>query len=263
MALLSYLLLGCISGTLAGLLGVGGGLVIVPALIFLFHQQGFSDALTTHMAVGTSLATIVLTSISSVRVHHAHRAVQWRLFRYLSTGIVTGALLGAVIAHALQATVLQAVIGLFAMLVSAQMAFDLKPKAQRALPGKPALWASGNGIGLLSSLFGIGGGSITVPLLTYFSVPIQQAVATSAACGLPIALAGSVGFVLTGWSQAELPAGSLGYVYLPAFMGIVASSVFFAILGARLAHRLPAAVLKKLFALLLLGVGVQLLTSAL
>lgn len=261
MALLSYLLLGCISGTLAGLLGVGGGLIIVPALIFLFQQQGFSPALTTHLAVGTSLATIVLTSLSSVRVHHSHGAVQWPVFKYLSAGIVTGALLGAVLADALQAVVLQAVIGLFAMVVGGQMLFGLKPRAHRALPGKAALWGWGNGIGALSTLFGIGGGSITVPLLSYFSLPIQQAVATAAACGLPIALAGSVGFVLTGWSQTQLPNGSLGYVYVPAFLGIVITSVLFAIFGARLAHRLPAPVLKKLFALLLLGIGMQLLTG--
>jgi len=263
MALLSYLLLGCVSGTLAGLLGVGGGLIIVPALIFIFHQQGFADELITHMAVGTSLATIILTSISSVRVHHAHGAVQWMLFKHLSVGIVTGSLLGAWLADSIQATALQVLIALFALAVSLQMGFDFKPTSRQPLPGKRGLWLIGNGIGMLSTLFGIGGGSITVPLLIRFSVPIQQAVATASVCGLPIALAGGLGFVITGWSNPLLPAHSLGYVYVPAFLGIVASSVLFAGFGARLAHRLPAPTLRKLFALLLFAVGVQLLSIAL
>lgn len=263
MALISYLLLGCVSGTLAGLLGVGGGLIIVPALILMFHQRGFADEVITHMAVATSLATIILTSISSVRVHHAHGAVQWRLFKNLSVGIVAGSLLGAWLADSIQARALQVLIALFALVVSLQMGFDFKPISRQPLPGKKGLWLIGNGIGMLSTLFGIGGGSITVPLLIRFSVPIQQAVATASVCGLPIALAGALGFVIMGWSNPLLPTYSLGYVYAPAFLGIVASSVLFAGLGARLAHRLPASTLRKLFALLLFAVGIQLLSAAL
>ncbi|MBL4607176.1 MAG: sulfite exporter TauE/SafE family protein [Pseudomonadales bacterium] len=262
MAFLYYILLGSVAGTLAGLLGVGGGLVIVPVLVYLFQQQGFAPEVLTHMAVGTSLATIVMTSISSIRTHHAHGAVQWSVFKQLVVGIVIGSLLGAVLADFIQGPWLQLLIGIFALVVAAQMGFGLKSQALRPLPGVKGMFISGGVIGSISALFGIGGGSVTVPLLTRFSVPAQQAVATSAACGLPIAVAGSVGFMATGWGQTQLPALSIGYIYLPAFLGIVLSSTLFAIFGARLAHQVSANTLKKIFALLLFVIGLRLVGAA-
>lgn len=261
MSIFYYLVLGCVAGTLAGLLGIGGGLIIVPALIYIFSQQGIAPEMLTHMAVGTSLATIVFTSISSVRMHHVHGAVQWRLFQRLVLGIIIGSLAGAWVADSLQGVVLQLFIGVFALMVSFQMGFGLQPVERKALPGNIGLMWSGVGIGAISTLFGIGGGSVTVPLLTRFSVPIRHAVATSSACGLPIAVVGALGFVVTGWAQPNLPEYSLGYLYLPAVAGIVLSSVVFAGLGARLAHHLPAATLKKVFALLLFFVACQLLAG--
>ena len=261
MSFLYYLVLGCVAGTLAGLLGVGGGLIIVPTLIYIFSQQGISPEILTHMAVGTSLATIVFTSISSVKMHHAHGAVQWHLFQRLALGIVVGSLLGAWVADSLQGVVLQVFIGVFALGVSLQMGLGLQPSETKALPGNTGLMWSGVGIGAISALFGIGGGSVTVPLLTRFSVPIKHAVATSSACGLPIAMAGALGFVMMGWAEPNLPEYSLGYIYLPALAGIVLSSVVFAGLGARLAHYLPAATLKKVFSVVLFFVGVQLLAG--
>lgn len=259
MVLIVYLILGACAGVLAGLFGVGGGMIIVPVLVYSFAIQGFAPEALTHMAVGTSLATIAFTSINSIRAHHKRGAVRWPLVRWLALGIVGGALIGALTAALLSGSALQKIIGVFAIVMSIQMTFDFTPKAVRAEPGKPALASAGVIIGWASAIFGIGGGSLTVPFLVWRSVPIQQAVATSAACGLPIAVAGSLSFIWTGWTTAELPPWSLGYVYLPALLGIALTSVFFAGYGARLAHRLPQRVLKRLFALLLLCVGINFL----
>lgn len=254
-----YLVLGAFAGVLAGLFGVGGGMIIVPVLVYSFAVQGFAPEVLTHMAVGTSLATIAFTSISSVHAHHRQGAVRWHLFVWLALGILGGCMLGALTAAALSGPVLQKIIGIFAICVAIQMAFELKPRAALAEPGKPTLAIAGGVIGWASSIFGIGGGSLTVPFLVWRSVTMQQAVATSAACGMPIALAGALSFMATGWGMATLPDWTLGYVYLPAMTGIAATSVFFAGYGARLAHRLSQRMLKRLFALLLVTVGINFL----
>ena len=259
MSLIPYLLVGCVAGTMAGLMGVGGGLVIVPSLIYLFGKQGISPEVLTHLAIGTSLATIIFTSISSIRTHNRHEAVCWNLFATLGVGIVFGAIGGAFVADLLQGRMLQILIGCFAILVSTQMGLGLKPAASRDLPGSKTMIASGSVVGGVSSVFGIGGGSLTVPLLVFFNVPIRQAVGTSAACGLPIAVAGALGFLIMGLGETELPSMSTGYIYWPAFFGIILSSVIFAPIGARLAHKIPADTLRKLFALLLFVVGVRFL----
>ena len=259
MELLLYLLLGAAAGVLAGLFGVGGGLIIVPVLVFSFAAQGMPAEILTHLAVGTSLATIVFTSINSALEHQRQGAVRWPLFRWLSLGILFGAALGALTAAAIEGGWLQKIIGVFALVIAAQMALDLKPRASRAVPGKPGLAAAGGVIGWASAIFGIGGGSLTVPFLVWRSVPMQQAVATSAACGLPIALAGALSFVATGWGNPQLPPWSVGFVYLPALVGIAVTSMFFARFGARLAHRLSPRLLKRLFALLLFSVGLSFL----
>lgn len=259
MEFILYLVLGGCAGVLAGLFGVGGGMIIVPVLVYSFALQGFAPDVLTHMAVGTSLATIAFTSISSVRAHHKLGAVRWPLFVWLTLGIIGGCVLGALSAAALSGPVLQKVIGVFAICVAIQMAFDLRPRAALAEPGRPTLGVAGVVIGWASSIFGIGGGSLTVPFLVWRSVPMQQAVATSAACGMPIAVAGALSFIATGWGATPLPDWSLGYVYLPAMVGIAATSVFFAGFGARLAHRLSQRLLKRLFALLLVLVGINFL----
>jgi len=256
---LIYLVLGCFAGTLAGLFGVGGGMIIVPVLVYSFALQGFSPEVLTHMAVGTSLATIVFTSINAIRAHHRLGAVRWPLFAWMTLGIVAGCVLGALTAAYISGPMLQKIIGVFAIAVAVQMAFKLQPKAALAEPGKPALSLAGVVIGWASAIFGIGGGSLTVPFLVWRSVPMQQAVATSSACGLPIAIAGAASFVWTGWAATPLPAWSMGYIYLPALVGIAATSMLFAGFGARLAHRLSQVLLKRLFALLLLCVGINFL----
>lgn len=256
-----YLMLGAFVGVVAGLLGVGGGLIIVPVLIMLFHQYGFSPLITTHLAVGTSLATIVLTSISSVRAHHQHGAVIWPVFRGLMPGIVAGALLGAALANAMSAALLKNLFGVFELIVAVQMGFGVRPNAARDLPGRLGMSSAGGVIGTVSSVVGIGGGTLTVPYLVWCNVSVQKAVATSSACGLPIAVAGGLGFALTGWQNPHLPPGSSGYIYWPAFLGIVMSSMITAPLGARLAHRLPATTLKRVFAVFLAILGIRMLLS--
>ncbi len=254
-----YLALGALAGILAGLFGIGGGLVIVPVLIFSFGLQGISTEVAAHLAVGTSLATIVFTSVSSIRSHHLQRAVRWEVFRPMVTGIVIGAVLGAWTASLLSGPALELIIGVFVILVGLKMLLDVNPKTARPVPGRGGLAAAGGVIGWGSAIFGIGGGTLTVPFLSWRSVPMQQAVATSAACGLPIAIAGAATNLWTGWGHEALPDYAVGFVYLPALLGIVATSMLFARFGATLAHRLDAKLLKRLFAVLLLIVGTRFL----
>jgi len=254
-----YLLLGGFAGVLAGLFGVGGGLIIVPVLVFSFTAQGFDPLILTHLAVGTSLATIVFTSLNSILTHHRKGAVRWAVVRWMTLGILIGAALGSVTAAAIHGPLLQKIIGVFAIAMAVQMGFSLQPKASAGVPGKPVLTGAGILIGWASAIFGIGGGSLTVPFLSWRSVPMQQAVATSAACGLPIAIAGALSFAVVGWQDPHLPPWSVGFVYLPALLGVAITSMFFARIGALLAHRLSPRLLRRLFALLLLGVGLNFL----
>ena len=257
--LLFYLTLGLFAGVMAGLLGVGGGLIIVPTLAWIFHHQQVDDAIVMHLAIGTSLATIVVTSISSVRAHHRRGAVLWPIFWRLTPGIVVGAWLGAAIADALPSAVLSKVFAVFVLTVAAQMGFGAKPAPHRELPGTTGMLTAGGVIGAVSAIVGIGGGSLTVPFLTWCNTAIRQAVATSSACGLPIALAGALGFVVTGLNATGRPDWSLGYVYGPALVGITLTSMLSAPLGAKLAHTLPTEMLKKVFAAFLTLVGVKML----
>ncbi len=249
--------LGVFAGLVAGLLGVGGGLIIVPVLALLFERAGYGPVM--HLAIGTSLATIVFTSIASVRAHHRHGAVRWPVFFRLTPGIVAGALLGAAVADRLPTDALRLFFGLFELFVAVQLTLDLRPKPQRRLPGSLGMGLAGAVIGGVSAIVGIGGGTLTVPFLVWSNVAMREAVATSAACGLPIAVAGAFGFMLAGRDATGLPPGSLGYVHLPSLAAIVATSILFAPLGARLAHRLPARTLKRIFALLLFVLAVRML----
>ena len=257
--LLFYLTLGLFAGVMAGLLGVGGGLIIVPTLAWIFHHQQVDDAIVMHLAIGTALATIVVTSISSVRAHHRRGAVLWPIFWRLTPGIVVGAWLGAAIADALPSAVLSKVFAVFVLTVAAQMGFGAKPAPHRELPGTTGMLTAGGVIGAVSAIVGIGGGSLTVPFLTWCNIAIRQAVATSSACGLPIALAGALGFVVTGLNAAGRPDWSLGYIYGPALVGITLTSMLSAPLGAKLAHTLPTEMLKTVFAAFLTLVGVKML----
>ncbi|WP_444899019.1 sulfite exporter TauE/SafE family protein [Microbulbifer sp. VAAC004] len=260
--LLVYLLLGAVAGTAAGLLGIGGGLIIVPALVLIFSATGISPEVLTHMAVGTSLATIVITSISSVWAHNAKGAVDWHLFWVMTPGILVGSWLGGVTADLLPGAWLQLLIGVFAIIMAVRMGVSgLRAASQKEsddrLPGSLPLICSGGVIGWLAAIFGIGGGALIVPYLSHFAVKMQRAVGTSAAFGLPIAISGSLSFVVQGWGNKLLPDWSSGYIYWPAFLGIVLTSVLFAKLGANLAHKISAKRLKLCFALLLCIIGIR------
>lgn len=257
--LLIYLVVGAFVGLIAGLLGVGGGLIIVPALVFVFQGQGVSVDVIVHLAIGTSLATIAVTSISSMRAHHRHGAVQWDVFRRLTPGIVIGALLGAVIADFLPTKAMRLGFGIFELLVAAQIGFNLMLAPRGHLPGTVGTSLAGGVIGAVSAALGIGGGTLTTPFLVWCNFSLRQAVATSSACGLPIALAGAAGFIVTGWSEPGLPSWSSGYFYWPAFAGIVVSSLLCAPLGAKLTHTLPVTALRRFFAIFLAVLGIRML----
>ncbi len=255
--LAAYCALGLATGFLAGLLGVGGGLIIVPVLIMQFHAQGLAAGMEPQLALGTSLATILFTALSSVRAHHRHGAVEWPVVRRIAGGALAGTLAGAMLAAQVPAQVLKIFFVLFLFYAAIQMWLDFKPAPQRAMPGQAATAAAGGVIGAVASWVGIGGGTLSVPFMLWHNVPLHRAIATSAAIGFPIALAGAMGYVLGGWDKPGLPAGSLGFVYLPALAGIVAGSVLTAPLGARTTHRLPVRPLKRIFALLLVVLAVR------
>ena len=250
-ALLAYLGVGLIAGFLAGLLGVGGGMVIVPGLLFAFHLIGMDAQYQQHLALGTSMATILFTGISSMKAHHGRGAVRWPIWRQISPGIIVGTFAGAFLAGFISPLFLKWFFVAFAYLIAAQMLLDYKPSAHRDLPRLAGMSAAGGVIGALSSWVGIGGGSLSVPFMTFCNVPVKEAIGTSAAIGVVIAVAGSAGFVVSGWNAPGLPAGSLGFVYLPGLAGIMLASFPMAKVGAAVAHRLPVPVLKKCFAGLL------------
>ena len=257
--MLAYLGTGVLSGLLAGLLGVGGGVIIVPALILVFGHLGFAPAWLAHLAVGTSLASIIGTGWSSTLAHHRRGAVQWGLFRRLVPGIILGAWAGAAIAALLPQAGLQRLFGGFLCYVGVRMLWPRGQGIRQARPGKWGMALAGGGIGALSAIVGIGGGTLTVPYLVRTGLDLRRAVATSSACGVPIALAGALGFVISGWGREGLPAMSTGFVYWPAVLGILITSVPMAPLGARLAHRLPVPLLSRIFGTLLLLMAAKLL----
>ncbi|MEJ2137737.1 MAG: sulfite exporter TauE/SafE family protein [Desulfofustis sp.] len=260
----SFLIYGCVGafvGILAGLLGVGGGLVIVPILVFSFNLQGVSSEIIMHLALGTSLASIIFTSISSFMAHHRRGAVHWIIVRRIVLGILTGTFLGSCFASLLSTNILKGFFVFFLYFVAYQFLTNKKPKPSRELPGTTGMFGVGNVIGFISSLVGIGGGAVSVPYMVWCNVPVHRAIGTSAAIGLPIAISGTVGFLFNGWENELLPQYSVGFIYLPALVGIAAVSILTAPLGAKLAHSLPVGKLKKIFALLLIVVGTRMLVS--
>jgi len=250
--------MGAIAGVLAGLLGIGGGIIIVPVLALVFAGQGVSPDVIMQVAIGTSLGTIVTTSLSSIRAHQKRGAINWRIFRQITPGIVVGAILGAIIADRLPGNTLRFAFACFMIFVATQMALSKQPPPHRQLPGTGGMNVAGSIIGTISSLMGVGGGSMSVPFLTWCNVPVRNAIATSAAIGLPIAVSGALSFIVTGWGTAKLPPWSLGYINLPAYLGIVVASTAFAPIGAALAHRIPPVILKRFFAAFLYILAIRL-----
>lgn len=260
--LLGYWLLGAVAGTMAGLLGVGGGLIIVPALVAVFTFQGLSPDVVMHLAIGTSLATIVVTGTSSALGHWRRGSVYLPWFVALLPGLMGGAVLGVLVAGQLTGPLLGTLFGTFVLLIAVKMAFGFSPVALGVTQTPAyAMTLAGSVIGGVSALFGIGGATMAVPWLSRCGASLTQAVATSAACGVPIALFGTATFMWMGWDNPQLPPWATGYVMWPAFITIVMTSIPFARVGVRLAHRLPSHVLRWAFAILLTAVGLKFLLS--
>jgi uncharacterized protein len=260
---LAYLALGALVGFFAGLLGVGGGGIMVPILTTLFVAQGFPHEHLVHIALGTSMAAIVMTSMASLRAHHGHGAVLWPVVRYIAPGVLAGTFLGTFIASRVPTRPLAIFFACFMAYVSIQMLLNIKPKPSRDLPGPLGMSAVGVGIGGVSALVAIGGGSLSVPFMTWCNVKVHEAIGTSAAIGLPIALAGAAGYLINGWGTPGLPDFTVGFVYVPALVLVTLVSTFTAPLGARLTHRLPVATLKKIFAAVLILLSAKMLQSVL
>jgi uncharacterized membrane protein YfcA len=244
--------LGLGTGLVAGLLGIGGGMILSPFLTYILTSRGVAADVAIKMAIATSMATIIFTSISSLRAHHRRGAVRWDLARSLSPGIVLGGALASLGVFALiKGSLLAILFALFISYSATQMFLDKKPRPGRVMPGRTGQWAAGGLIGFLSGLVGAGGAFVSVPFMVAHNIPLINAVATSAALGFPIALANTAGYVWAGHLLGGVPQWSLGYVWLPGLVVIAACSVCTAPIGARMAHSLPVAMLKRVFACVL------------
>ena len=254
---LVYFLLGAVAGLASGLFGIGGGIVIVPILLLSFAAQGISPEVATHVAIATSLACIAVTSFSSIYTHYQKGVLDWRIIKLLIPGIVTGSLIGTLFFVSLEGVLLQVLLGGFLIISGLQMLIKKSERALAASLKPPILMLSGIGIGGISSLFGVGGGVFTTPLLTHFGVRIHSAIGVAAVGGFCIAVSASIIYGSTAMVSSSLPDHSLGYIFLPAWIGIIITSTPFARLGAILAHRTDANQLRKYFGYFLLFVGAR------
>jgi uncharacterized protein len=250
--LVVYVVLGAGIGFLAGLLGIGGGFTIVPVLTLLFSYQGFPPEHVVHMAVATSTGSVLFTAMASTRAHHRHGAVLWKVVAAVAPGLVIGALVAPQLAARVSGTALASLFCIVTAVAAFQIGRGTRPKASRELPGRIALSFVGLVVGLLASFVGTGGAFVMVPFMTWCNVRLQNAIATSAALGVPVAFFGSLSFIFAGLHEPALPPYSLGFIYVPALVGIVIASVFTAPVGAHVAHRLPMRRLRLSFAAMLL-----------
>ncbi|MDR1360502.1 MAG: sulfite exporter TauE/SafE family protein [Deltaproteobacteria bacterium] len=253
-----YLAPGCLAGLLAGLLGIGGGVVMVPILLYCLPLQGINEHVNL-LALGTSMASIIFTSLASVRVHNGRKSVLWPVVLRLSPGLAAGTLLGGSVVVLLPGRLLSAIFAVFLFSVACQLLLDVSPRASRRLPGTAGLAGVGAGIGFFSSFVGIGGGTLIIPFLVWCNTPMREAVGTSAGASFPIALAGSLAYLVQGWAVPDTPPYCLGFIYLPAFLGLVGASMLTAPLGAKLAYKVPARGLKRFFALFLVCIAANIL----
>lgn len=253
-----YLVVGALAGLLAGIFGIGGGIVIVPALVFTFLLQGFEPAVVAHLAVGTSLATIVVTGASSVWGHWQRGSVRGDWLMLMIPGLLVGGILGVLLASLLPGAALTRLFGVFAIVMALKMLLSRPPSMKGQSPSRTPMVLAGSVIGGVSTLFGVGGGVMSVPWLSRFTSRMTEAVGTSSAIGMPIALIGTVTNIGVGWQVPGLPSGATGYVMWPAFLGLMLASVPMARVGVKVAHALPARTLRRIFALLLIVVGIKL-----
>ena len=262
--ILAFLVLGVVVGFMAGLLGIGGGGIMVPVLTTIFLAQGIPVEQVIHMALGTSMASIVVTSFASMRAHHKKGAVMWDVVKVMAGGVIIGTFAATFLAAYLKSAQLAIFFAIFMAYVSIQMAIDKKPKPSRELSSSTSLFSVGSLIGIVSALVSIGGGSLTVPYLIWQNVDLKKAIATSAAIGFPLSIAGTLGYILNGMMRtSNTEEMMLGFVYLPGVVLISIMSYFTAPFGAKMAHRLPVGKLKKIFALLLMALSLKMLSSVL
>jgi uncharacterized membrane protein YfcA len=255
--LATYLAIGAVVGFLAGLLGIGGGVVIVSSLAILYGHHGFAPEYTLHLAIGTSLAAIMAGAWSSFRSHGKRDAVDWAIVRGMTPGLLAGVLVGSLVARFMKVAFLKLFFLAFMAFVVLQLVLDMKPKTKRQLPGRRGLAAVSFFIGLCSGWFGGGAAAIGVPFLTWCDVGVHRAIGTVAALGFVVAFAGTVGYAISGWGIPQLPPWSVGFVYVPAAVGISVTSALTAPLGVRLAHKLPPKTLRRVFAAFLIGIGIN------
>lgn len=260
---LAYLLLGAIVGLLGGMFGIGGGTILVPVLLFLFDAQHFPAEHLLHLALGTSMATILFTSLASMRKHHQHGAVNWSVVRRITPGILLGTGIGALFASSVPPHFLGVFFALFVYFAASQMLFDVRPHASRQLPGIAGMTLTGTLTGWLSSLVSIGGGTVVVPFLLWCNVPLRNAIGTSAAIGFPVAVGGTVGYIVIGMNNPALPDHHWGFVYLPALFWVALASVITAPIGAKATHHMKVGLLRKLFAVLLIALATKMLFKVL
>lgn len=257
----SFLLLGSVVGFMAGLLGIGGGGIMVPVLSVIFLLQGTPTDEVMHLALGTSMASIIITSFSSLRAHHAKEAVHWNLVKRMTSGILLGTFIATFIVSIVSSLYLAIFFSIFMAYVSIQMFINRKPAPDKNVSGNSELFLAGSGIGAISALVSIGGGSLTVPYLVWRNVDIKKAIGTSAAIGLPISIAGTLGYIVNGWPTTSESSYTFGYIYFPAVLFISVTSYLTAPFGAKMAHHLPIGVLKKIFAMLLIVLSLKMLMS--
>lgn len=258
---LAYLAIGALVGFFAGLLGIGGGVIMVPLLVLVFRAHGLPGEHVLHLALGTALATIVFTSISSMRAHHGRGAVDWKVARAMAPGMLAGSFGAALVAGLIPTRPLAVMFTALVFYAATQILLDLRPRTTRKLPGAAGVFLAGAIIGAVASLAAAGGAFLSIPFLTWCEMPLRRAIGTAAANGLPIALAGSAGYVIQGWRVSELPGGSLGFVYLPALALLVVTSMAAAPLGAALAHRMPVPRLRMVFAAMLYLLALRMLAG--
>ncbi len=250
-------MLGAVVGFVAGLLGVGGGGIMVPVMTSLFLWRGYGDNQAVHLALGTSMASIVITSLSSLLAHQKHKAVNWQIVKFMAPGILAGTYFATFFVSLLNAVFLASFFSIFMFAVAIQMLSGAKPSPTRTLPGPVPLAATGAGVGGISALVSIGGGSLNVPFLYWHNIPMKDAVGTSAAIGFPIAVAGTIGYIIHGTNNAASPEGVVGFIYIPGVLAISLVSALIAPLGAKLMHRISVERIKKLFSILMIALSVK------
>ncbi|MEM8843811.1 MAG: sulfite exporter TauE/SafE family protein [Pseudomonadota bacterium] len=260
-SILIFILLGIVVGLAAGLFGIGGGAIMVPILTTFFLMQGVPAEMVIHVALGTSMASIIGTSLSSLFAHHKRQSVIWPIVKSIAPGVILGSLLATYFVAHVSSKVLAIFFTCFISYVAVQMFLNFQPAPSRQIPGKVPIFFAGSGIGLISAIVAIGGGTLTVPFLAWHNIPLKKAIGTSAAVGFPIAVSGTIGYVINGWDVSDKQSYLYGFIYLPAVLLISLASYFTAPIGARWAHNLSVPTLKKVFALFLVLISIKMLWS--